>query len=463
MHKFSLPSDVGTGKGWLFVLIVLLAVFSPLIWRITHNQAPTLQLTRPLKGIGTNTPVDFEVRDSRHTLKHVRVELRQGDRRLVVMDSTFPTPAWWKFWRRGMATPAPFAARVGRKDNRELQEGRAGLYIAATNDSWSRFFRGGRAEILADLPVRFAPPQLEVLSFPHYVNQGGSELVVFKVSPGTIESGVQAGSYFFRSWPVKESLPDTRLCLFAFPYDLGLKTPLRLRARDDAGNETLSNFSYQVFPKAFHKDTINLSDDFLARVVPPIVSQTPEVADQGNLLKTLLEINGPLRKLKAQELVAFAEKSSPTFLWCEPFIQLGNSKVESAFADERTYIYNGQTVDHQVHLGFDLAVVAHTPVRAANDGTVLYTGYFGLYGNTIIIDHGCGLQSLYGHLSSIGTRVGEQVKRGQEIGRSGQTGLAGGDHLHFSILVDGIFVTPTEWWDPHWIHDRLELKLAPYR
>ena len=137
--------------------------------------------------------------------------------------------------------------------------------------------------------------------------------------------------------------------------------------------------------------------------------------------------------------------------------------MESAFADGRTYIYNGQTVDHQVHLGFDLAVVEHTPVRAANDGTVLYTGYFGLYGNTIIMDHGCGLQSLYGHLSSIGTRVGEQVKRGQEIGRSGQTGLAGGDHLHFSLLVEGIFVNPTEWWDPHWIHDRLELKLAPYR
>jgi murein DD-endopeptidase MepM/ murein hydrolase activator NlpD len=463
VHKFCLRSDVGAGKGWLFVLIVLLAVFSPLIWKITHNQAPALQLTRQLKGIGTNTPVDFEVRDSRHTLKHVRVELRQGDRRFVAMDSTFPTPAWWKFWRRGMATPATFTARVGRKDFRELQEGHASLYLTATNDSWSRFFRGGRAEVLADLPVRFAPPQLEVLSFPHYVNQGGSELIVFKVSPGTIESGVQAGSYFFRSWPVKESQPDTRLCLFAFPYDLDLKITLRLVARDDAGNETLNSFSYQVFPKKFRNDTLNLSDDFLARVVPPILSQSPEVEDQGSPLKTYLEINGPLRRLKAQELLAIAEKSAPTFLWHGPFIQLGNSKVESAFADARTYVYNGQAVDHQVHLGFDLAVSQHTPVLAANDGTVVYAGYFGLYGNAVIIDHGCGLQSLYGHLSSIGTRVGEQVKRGQEIGRSGQTGLAGGDHLHFSILVDGIFVNPTEWWDPHWIHDRLELKLAPYR
>ena len=463
MQKSSFHSDVRTGKGWFLILVILLAALSILIWRISHNQAPTLQLPRQLKGIGTSTVLDFEVRDSRHTLKRVRVELRQGERRFVVMDTAFPTPPWWKFWRRGTGTPATFTAHVGRNDIRELQEGRASLYIAATNDSWSRFFRGGRAEILGELPVRFAPPQVQVLSFPHYVNQGGSELIVFKVSPGTIESGVQAGSYFFRSWPVKESLPETRLCLFAFPYELDPKTLLRLVARDDAGNESLSNFSYQVFPKTFHKDTINLSDDFLARVVPPIVSQTPEVQDQGNLLKNFLEINGPLRKLKAQELVAFAQKSSPAFLWHEPFIQLGNSKVESSFADDRTYVYNGQVVDHQVHLGYDLAVVEHTPVVAANDGAVVYAGFFGLYGNTVVIDHGCGLESLYGHLSSIETRAGEQVKRGQEIGRSGQTGLAGGDHLHFSVLVEGIPVNPTEWWDPHWIHDRLELKLASYR
>ena len=172
MQKLSSHSNVRSGKGWLFVLVVLLAVFSPLILRITRNQAPTLQLTRPLKGIGTNTPVAFEVRDSRHALKRVRVELRQGERRFVVMDSTFHAPAWWKFWRRGMAAPATFAARVGRKDFRELQEGHASLSITATNDSWSRFFRGGRAELLADLPVRFAPPQVEVLSFPLMIFAG---------------------------------------------------------------------------------------------------------------------------------------------------------------------------------------------------------------------------------------------------------------------------------------------------
>jgi murein DD-endopeptidase MepM/ murein hydrolase activator NlpD len=133
--------------------------------------------------------------------------------------------------------------------------------------------------------------------------------------------------------------------------------------------------------------------------------------------------------------------------------------VEAAFADFRTYLYNGQAVDHQTHLGFDLAVLQHTPVLAANDGRVVHTGFFGIYGNVVILDHGCGLQSLYAHLSGFDVKEGDEVKRGQVIAHSGQTGLAAGDHLHFTMLLDGIAVNPVEWWDAHWIHDRIEAKL----
>jgi murein DD-endopeptidase MepM/ murein hydrolase activator NlpD len=138
------------------------------------------------------------------------------------------------------------------------------------------------------------------------------------------------------------------------------------------------------------------------------------------------------------------------------------SKTEANFADYRTYMYNGQVVDHQTHLGFDLAGVEHMPVAAANDGVVVFAGFLGIFGNAVVIDHGCGLQSLYGHMSSFAVKEGEQVKRGQVIGRSGQTGLAAGDHVHFTILLDGIPVNPVEWWDPHWIHERIEVKLQPY-
>jgi len=119
-------------------------------------------------------------------------------------------------------------------------------------------------------------------------------------------------------------------------------------------------------------------------------------------------------------------------------------------------------VDHQTHLGFDLAGLEHMPVRASNDGVVVLAEFFGIYGNAVVVDHGCGLQTLYGHMSSLRVKPGDPVKRDQQIGISDSTGLAGGDHLHFTVLIDGIPVNPTEWWDPHWIHDRIEAKMAAY-
>jgi len=286
-------------------------------------------------------------------------------------------------------------------------------------------------------------------------------MVVFRVSPGTVDSGVQVGKYFFTSFPVKASLPETRLALFAYPWDLDPATPAEIVARDDAGNEAVASFNYRVFPKKFHTDTINLNDAYIQRVVPPIMSQTPEIDDQGSPLKNFLEVNGRLRQVDSDKLIELSKRTSPSFLWHEPFIRLA-SKTEAFFADARTYTYNGQVVDHQTHLGFDLAGLEHMRVLASNDGVVVMAQFFGIFGNAVLIDHGCGVQTLYGHMSSLMVKPGDTVKRGQQIGVSGATGLAGGDHLHFTVLLDGIPVNPTEWWDPHWIHDRIQAKLAEY-
>jgi len=459
LQKRQGSSETGLGAGAVIFLIVLIVLFLILAWKVTFTSTPAIQLQGDIKGIGLSTPVNFAVRDARHNLRHVLVEVRQADKSFVLLDRPLPTPSWWKFWSRVGKRGAEVHIHAGRQEIPELQEGRATLVFVATNDSWGRFFRGGRAETSIEVPVRFAPPSIEVLTTQHYINQGGCDMVLFKVSPGTVESGVQVGKYFFPSWPVKSTAPETRLCVFAYSYEVDPQTPARVVARDDAGNESLANFTYRVFPKKFKSDTLQINDEFMTRVVPPILSQSPEVRDQGSLLKNFLMINGTLRQLDAQKLVAFAQKTRPSFTWTQPFIPLVNTKVESAFADFRTYVYNGQVIDHQTHLGFDLAGVQHTPVVAANDGEVVFAGFLGIYGNAIVIDHGCGLQSLYGHLSALNVKEGDAVKRGQVIGHTGQTGLAGGDHLHFTMLLDGIPVNPIEWWDPHWIHDRIEAKL----
>jgi murein DD-endopeptidase MepM/ murein hydrolase activator NlpD len=130
------------------------------------------------------------------------------------------------------------------------------------------------------------------------------------------------------------------------------------------------------------------------------------------------------------------------------------------FADHRTYYYKGNKVDEKDHLGVDLASLANSPVPAANHGRVLFAGELGIYGKAVVLDHGQGLTSLYGHLSSIRVSKGQDVQKGDILGATGSTGLAGGDHLHFSILVNGVFVNPIEWWDGHWIRDNIQKKMA---
>ena len=136
------------------------------------------------------------------------------------------------------------------------------------------------------------------------------------------------------------------------------------------------------------------------------------------------------------------------------------SKVGARFAEHRTYSFEGRNVDEQVHLGYDLSSTSQSEIPAANDGVVVYAGTLGIYGSTVVIDHGLGLFSLYGHMSEIAVEKGTPVARGESIGRTGQTGLAGGDHLHFSMLVDGTFVDPLEWFDAKWIEEHIDPKLA---
>ena len=132
----------------------------------------------------------------------------------------------------------------------------------------------------------------------------------------------------------------------------------------------------------------------------------------------------------------------------------------AGFAERRTYLYEGRVVDQQTHLGHDLASTRQAPVPASNAGVVVLARYLGIYGQTVVIDHGYGLMTLYSHLSSLEVAEGDEVARNQSLGRTGTTGLSGGDHLHFSVLVGGVMVDPLEWWDVRWLRSRIEAPLG---
>ncbi|MDE3178824.1 MAG: M23 family metallopeptidase [Acidobacteriota bacterium] len=457
MRRNPEPGETGVGRGAATAAVIIIVIVIGSIFTLSRNPAPSIKPAEQIMGIGLSRTVNFIVRDPSHRITAVDVEVGQNGKWFKAPSVLKQIPA------QGEGYGAEASAEVGRRGIPDLRQGRATIRVMAHNNSWGRFFRGGLAVYSTNVPVRFMPPQVEVLTTQHYINLGGCDMVVFNVSPGTVKSGVEVGSYFFRSFPVTDSKPLTRLAIFAFPYDVTVDTPAHIAAWDDAGNKTIASFTYRVFPAVFKNSTINVDDAYMQRVVPPILSQTTAIQDQGNLLENYVAINRDLRKIDKQRLIQFGRQTNQKFMWTQPFLRLPDTKLEANFADHRTYLYNGKVIDHEVHLGYDLASVEHSPVEAANDGQVIFAGWFDIFGNAVIIDHGCGLQTLYGHMASFKVKAGELVKRGQVIGMSDSTGLAGGDHVHFGVYLDGIPVVPKEWWDPHWIHDRIMAKLQHYQ
>jgi murein DD-endopeptidase MepM/ murein hydrolase activator NlpD len=438
----------------LILFLLILIVGFTVSFRRWEGQPPTVSFDRDFKSLGRRPALSLQVQDAGTGLSKVVVSLKQKDQVVPLVEESFPGPSLSTFWRTGQQKTSTMDVGKLMAEKYKVQDGPASLLITASDHSWRGFFGGNHTQQQRDFVFDIYPPRLEVLSSQHYINQGGSECVVYRVSPDAEVSGVQAGPNFFPGYPVGSD-PNLRFALFAFAYNIPENSPLKIVARDGAGNEAVAGFWQKLFPKKFRSRPIPLDDGFLQKVVPEVMSHTPSIQDQGDLIKTFLEINNKLRKANHDQIAELSRKSAPRFLWDGAFLQLSNSQVESLFADHRTYVYQGKEVDRQDHVGFDLSVTQQYPIEAANDGVILLAEYFGIYGNTVLIDHGCGLISLYGHLSSIGVQPGQQVKKRDVIGRSGATGLAGGDHLHFGLFLQGVPVNPTDWWDGKWIKDHV--------
>ena len=451
-----------SNAGRRFVRLVMLAAIAGVVFAgigaVRVGPAPKIAIEPKLPGIGKRTAIDVRAEEPKRGLAGLRVELVQGER-VEVLETRAHTPRPpWAFWgpRQVLDT---FTVEVGSETIKGLKEGRATVRVVAQRaGSWLR--SPAPVTVERELPVRLRPPSLQVVSSRTYVDQGGSEAVVYRVGESAVKDGVQAGSWWFPGFPLPGGGPQDRFALFGIPFDLGDVSGVRLVAEDEVGNVSRASYVDRFRPRPFKTDTIQVSDAFLERVVPPILDHEPDLGDKGNLLDNYLAINGELRRKNAQTLLDLSRQSRAEFLWSGEFVPMRNAKVMSSFADRRTYRYDGRDVDRQDHLGFDLASTAMDEVQAGNAGIVVLARFFGIYGNTVVIDHGYGLQTLYGHLSSLSVEEGQSVAKGQVVGRSGETGLAGGDHLHFSVLLHGLSVNPAEWWDDHWIHDRLKLKLG---
>ena len=453
-------------RALLVAVVVALVALGGYAW-IAAGQAagPVIEIRQPVRFVGRTATFEATVDTPDGELTALEAFIDQdGAHPLFALDDAGDTDT-----RQESATRLRLLRRFDRESHPALRAGAATVVVRATRPVLFGL-REATSEASVEVAVRLDPPRLTPLSRFHFVNHGGAEFIVYRVAPDDAESGVEVGDRYYPGYDAAGAGIEgdgLRVALFALAHDQDLGTPMRLHARDPAGNETRAPFDHRVFERRFRQSRIQVGERFLRRVVPRIAARAPELADEdvseasdtADLVDLYLFINGELRRRNSATVAALAAETSPRWLWEGPFRQLANSQVESGFADHRTYFHEGDEIDQQVHLGFDLASTANAPIRAANAGRVVFADYLGIFGECVVVDHGMGLQSLYAHLSSIDVAIGDDVARDDVLGLSGQTGLAGGDHLHFTMLLHGQPVTPVEWWDEHWIEDRILRKL----
>jgi len=416
---------------------------------------PAIEWSSPEIDLGLNSeylgvePFDIEVRDQGTGLKNVSVVLKSEAGESVLFSKNYPPGV--------------------KGDNIEItldpkkigsQGGRVELVVTAEDHSNIKIFSGNKSTLTKQLTLDLKPPEIELVSTEQYINHGGSGLVVYRTSPDVTQSGVIVEDYYFPGYRAGLGDENVFYAFFAYPYDVEPGQNIFVAAVDEAGNKKQIGLAYNLRNIKYRESNINISDNFIQNVVGPLSGENSGELSQK---EKFLKVNSELRKINDTTIKEVGSDSKGELMWEGPFAQLSNSKVEANFADHRTYIYNDEPIDKQYHLGYDLAVTKHYPIEAANNGIVVYAGDLGIYGNTVIIDHGMGVSTLYGHMSRIDVNVGDKLRKNDIIGKTGETGLAAGDHLHYGVYVNGVAVRPIEWWDNKWIKDNVLLKIEEAR
>jgi murein DD-endopeptidase MepM/ murein hydrolase activator NlpD len=412
-------------------------VFLPIAILFMRSATPIVDLPVPVLSIGQATPVTVHVRDP-HGVRRVAAFVQQNGVQSPV----------WELAQPSRAADSTWSFVAGVKSTPQLRDGKATLIVEATSND----LRRKTTRLEQDLTVVTQPPTVSVDSEQHYLYLGMADLATFSVSGSWTEAGVRVGDQTYRAWPMPGGKPGL-FSLFAFAWNMPANTVPQVYAGNGPGSDVTSPIAFQFPKKEQPKYTVHdlqVSDAFMQKVVNEL-----DPSGSGDRVARFVKINTDMRRANNKTLSDLRFKTAGSFLFSQPFARQSHSQAESTFADLRNYIYQGKKIDQQVHLGYDLAVTQHVGVEASNDGRVVYAAPLGIYGNCIVVDHGYGLQTIYGHLSHIDVREGDMVKRGQVMGQSGMTGMAGGDHIHFAMQLDGVQIDPKEWWDSHWIQDHI--------
>ncbi len=442
-------------SGWIMIGGFILLV--PIIWFMMsrlEGGLPSIETTPSVESIGESQKVGFTVIDEKNGIRKIQIVLTKDGKEKMLLEKTHPSPG---FFRKSAVRRETLDLVIEPK-KLGLPDGRATLEMTVWDYSWRSWWHGNRQRVEKPVLIDMHPPKIEVLTRMHNINQGGCGVVVYRLSETCPDNGVVVGENFFPGHVGYFDDDSIHMAFFALSHVQGPGTKLFVQAADRAGNRARAGFPHYIRKKVFRKDQLPISDSFLDTKMPEFNLTIPNNPTPSNLDKYLY-VNRDLRKVNDHEVFRFTANTENTLYWEGVFLRFPNSAPRAAFADHREYYYQDKKIDEQTHMGIDLASLEQSPVPAANKGKVVFTDDLGIYGNTVLIDHGFGLFSMYSHLSYIEVEVGQVVSKGEAIGKSGMTGLAAGDHLHFAMILHDTFVNPIEWWDPGWIKNNVTTKI----
>lgn len=437
--------------------VVVVVALAAIWWLKFEHKRPSAALEPQREVIGRHASWDFTAHANGYPgLRRIEILLLAGGRKYQVWEESFPRVSWIgsRVAERQLAIEADLA-KSG------VPEGRAHLEVYVETYAW--YLLGPPDEPVAesDVTVDLTPPAVELMTTQHNIRLGGSSVAVFRLAEDAVDAEVRVADDHFPAVLGYFADPRIAVTIFAVPQDLSTDVRPTVRAVDAAGNQQEIELPAYIRGRQFAERTLEISDNFLRRKVPQLLAANG-MPPADDLVEGYLRVNRDLRRASEERLRAATATSIPRPLWDGVFHRQSRAAPMSSFGDRRTYTYDGEKIDRQVHLGVDLASVARAPVEATQNGVVVLTEPLGIYGNTVVLDHGLGVFSLYGHLSTIAVKPGDSVRTGDILGQSGETGLAGGDHLHFSIIVWGNHVDPVEWWDPQWMRDHVTSKLEMF-
>lgn len=434
----------------------LIIALAGLWWVKFERQPPLVTFDAEHPVVGGNATWDVVVRGSGPGLRQIDVRLTAGGQTHALFSETIPPSGW-----RGSGVTERRLHVEADLRTLGVPEGPAQVEVFADTYAWHLVEPRSGAIASQTVTIDLTAPPLELLTTQHNLRLGGVAVALFRVGEDTERAGVAVGDYYFPATRGYFADPGIALALFAVPQDLSVDARPVVRVADAVGNTREAALPIRIKGRVFPERSLNIDDAFLQRKMPDIYAANG-LTLPSDLVAAYLAVNRDLRRESEKQLRAATEKSAPAPLWDGVFRRQSNAAPMSAFADRRSYVHDGTVIDRQTHLGYDLASLLRAPVEATQRGTVVLAGNLGIYGNTVVLDHGLGVSSLYGHLSTIAVKMGQEVQAGETLGQTGETGLAGGDHLHFSILVHGVHVDPVEWWDPKWMREHVTAMLNMY-